>query len=126
VPVGRNVERISVVVHRGKQILVQDFSRLTPGEEFRDSIAKARRHIAGQPPKSVLSLFDATGARYDTEVVGALKVYARDNEPHIKASAVVGIEGLLRIGLTVVAGFSGRTFKTFKDRASAMDWLVEQ
>jgi hypothetical protein len=39
---------------------------------------------------------------------------------------VVGIEGLLNIALTAVSKFSGRTFKTFKDRPSAMDWLVEQ
>ena len=118
--------RVSFAEHRGKQIIVMDFSRLRPGDEFRASIAEARAWIAGQPKKSILSIFDASGAVYNLEVVNVLKGFTQHNEPFMKASAVVGVEGLLSIALTAVSKFSGRTFKTFKDRPSAMDWLVEQ
>lgn len=120
------MSRISVVEHRGKQIMVMDFSHLRPGDEFLASVAEAEAWIASHPPKSVLSIFDATGAVYNMEVVNVLKHFTKHNEPFMKASTVVGIEGLLNLGLAAVSKFSGRTFKTFKDRQSAMDWLVEQ
>jgi hypothetical protein len=44
----------------------------------------------------------------------------------VRASAVLGIEGVLSIALVAISRFSGRVFKTFTDRQAAMDWLVEQ
>jgi hypothetical protein len=120
------VGRISVVEHQGKRILLMDFSGLRPGEEFERGIAEAKGYIASQPAKSVRSVFDATGAVYNAAVLGALKDFTVHNEPYMRASAVVGVQGLLSVALVAVSTFSGRTFQTFPDRRSAMDWLVEQ
>jgi len=120
------MSRISVVTHKGKPVLVQDFSGLRAGIEFQESIAEAKRFMAGQPPKSVLSVFDATGTVYNVETLAAMKDFAKHNEPYVKASAVVGVEGIKNIALVAVSRFSGRTFGSFKDRAAAMDWVVEQ
>lgn len=117
--------RISVVEHQGKRILVQDFSGLRPGDEYRRSLEEARAYIASQEKASVLSLFDATGTMYDTAIIADLKHFTTHNKPYMRASAVVGVEGLLSVALMAVSRFSGRVFKTFKDRASAMDWLAE-
>jgi len=118
--------RISTVEHKGKRILIQDFSGLRAGGELDRTIAEAKAYIAGQPAKSVLSVFDATNAVYNTAVLTALKEFTKHNEPYMKASAVVGVEGILSIAVMAVSRFSGRTFKGCKDRQSAMDWLVEQ
>jgi hypothetical protein len=120
------MDRISFVEHRGKQILVMDFSHLRPGEQFLAGIAAAKAWIASQPAKSVLSVFDASHAVYNIGVVNVLKDFAQHNEPYMRASTVVGVEGLLHIALTAVSKFSGRTFKVCDDRQSALDWLVEQ
>lgn len=120
------MSRVSFVEHRGKTIVVMDFSNLRPGDEFFSGILEAKAWFASQPAKSALSVFDATGAVYNMEVVNVLKAFTKHNEPFVKASTVVGVEGLLNLALTAVSKFSGRTFKTFKDRPSAMDWLVEQ
>jgi hypothetical protein len=118
--------RINVVDHKGKRILVQDFSGVRAGEEFERTIAEAKAYIASQPGKSILSVFDATKAVYNTAVLTALKDFTKHNEPYMKASAVVGVEGILSIALLAVSKFSGRTFKSFSDRQAAMDWLVDQ
>jgi hypothetical protein len=120
------MSRISFVEHRGKKIIVMDFTNLRPGDEFVSGIAEAKAWFASQPPKSALSLLDATGAIYNMDVIGVLKDFAKHNEPYVKASSIVGVEGLLNIGLMAVSKFTGRTFQTFKDHPSAMDWLVEQ
>lgn len=118
--------RIGTVVHKGKTILVQDFAGLGWGEEFTGAVDEAKRYIAAQPPKSVLSVFDATHAHYNADVLAALKDFAKHNEPYIRASTVVGVEGILSIALMAVSRFSGRTLKPCRDRLTAMDWLVEQ
>jgi hypothetical protein len=120
------MSRIGVVEHRGQQILVMDFSHLRPGDQFLAGIAEAKAWIASRPPKSVLSIFDVSHAVYNVDVVNVLKDFTKHNGPYMRASTVVGVEGLLNVALTAVAKFSGRTFKTFDDRQSAMDWLVEQ
>jgi hypothetical protein len=120
------MDRIHVVHHKGKQILIQDFTGVTPGEEFRATLEAARTFISGQPPKSILSVFDGTGRHYNVEVLSALKDFAKHNEPYIKASSIVGAEGIMNIALMGVVRFTGRVFKAFKDRQSATDWLVEQ
>jgi hypothetical protein len=120
------MDRIQVVQHKGKQVLIQDFTGATPGEEFRATLEAAKTYIASQPPKSILSVFDGTGSRYNVEVLSALKDFAKHNEPYMKASSIVGMKGILSIALMGVARFTGRVFKTFEDRQSAMDWLVEQ
>ena len=117
---------ISEVEHQGKRILIQDFANMRPGEEFQQGIAEATVFIAAQLPKSVLSVFDVTQAFYDAEVLVTLKEFTKHNEPYIKASAVVGVAGVAAIAVMAVSRFSGRTFKTFDDRVSAMDWLVAQ
>ena len=120
------MSRISFVEHLGKKIIVMDFSHLRPGDEFISGILEAKEWFASQPAKSALSIFDATGAAYNMQFINVLKAFTKHNEPFIKASTVIGVEGILNLALTAVAKFSGRTFKTFKDRPSAMDWLAGQ
>jgi len=120
------MERVAFIAHRGKQVLVEDFSGMCPGEEFEAAIREARALIEAQPGKSVLACVDVAGARFDAETIGTLKDFTARNAPWVKAAAVVGIEGLLSVALSAISRFSGRTFRTFKDRTSALDWLVEQ
>lgn len=118
--------RISFITHQNKRILLEDFTRFKPGDEFYRTLAEAKRMIHAEPEKSVLALFDATGANFDQEVVNAVKDFTVSNEPYIKAAAVVGITGLLKIALLAVKTFSGRDFKVFDTREDAMEWLVTQ
>ena len=95
------MERVRFVQHKGKNILLEDFSGLAPGKELMETIDVARKTIASQPPKSVLAVMDATNAHYDNEALGALKEFVKANTPHVKASSVVGITGLLGKKVTI-------------------------
>lgn len=118
--------RVKFVQYKGISILIEDFSNLYPGKEFLDTIAAARALIASQPPKSVLALLDATSAHYDTEILAAMKGFVKANGPYIKCAVVVGISGLANIALTTLTNVSGRSFRTFSDRQSAMEYLIRQ
>ena len=120
------MQRVNFTQYKGKKILIEDFSGLTPGEEFLQTMQKAQDIIASNPEKSVLAVFDATQARFNNEMLTGMKNFTKANLPYIKASAVVGIEGLLNVALTSISKFSGREFKSFKTREEAMDWLISQ
>jgi hypothetical protein len=120
------MERIGFIDYEGKQILLEDFSELKPGEEFIQTIAMAKQMIASQPPKSVLALMDATNARFNTEALSLLSDFVKSNTPYIKCAVVVGIEGLLKVALSTISQISGRAFHTFSNREEAKKFLSQQ
>ncbi len=120
------MERITFIEYGGRNILIEDFSGLRPGEEFRVCLEAAAAIIRSQPPRSVLALVDVSHSTFNAETIGTLKTFTTENEPYVRAAAVVGIEGLLGVALLAVSRFSGRTFGSFPDRPSALDWLIAQ
>ena len=120
------MSRVRFVEHQGKRILIEDFSHLSFGPEFSDTLKTAEKTIRAQPPDSVLAVFDATGVRFNNDMINAVKAFVKGNSPYIKASAVVGVEGLLNVALIGISKFSGRSFKSCNDRSAAMEWLVQQ
>ena len=120
------MERVNFTEYKGKKVLIEDFSNLTATEEFLKTMQKAQEIIASKPEKSVLAVFDATGTRFNNEILTGMKNFTKANEPYIKTSAVVGIEGLLNVALTSISKFSGREFKSFKTREEALEWLISQ
>lgn len=120
------MERVYFTEHKGKKILIEDFSNLKPGDEFFQTISLAKKTIASQPQKSVLAVLNASGASYNTEILNLLKEFVQANTPYVRHATVVGITGLLEIGLTVVTKAAGRPLKSLASVEEAMDWLVEQ
>ncbi len=118
--------RINFINYQGKSILFGDFANLRPGKEFEEAVDEAQSLIAGQPPNSVLAVFDATNAHYDMEVVTRMKEFVQANTPYIRKSAVVGISGLMLIALNTLANVSGRKFPVFETQQAALDYLVEE
>jgi hypothetical protein len=120
------MERVAFSTYKGKNILVEDFTNMSATPEFFEQIKAAQKIIASQPAKSVLAVFDATNTHYNAEMLSTMKEFTKANSPFVKAAAVVGIVGLLKIALTAVGSASGRPFVTFPDRQAAMEWLILQ
>lgn len=55
-----------------------------------------------------------------------MKEFTCKNTPYMKLDAVVGVTGLLQIGLMSIIRVTGRAFKAFPDRKSAIEWLGSQ
>ncbi|PKO03364.1 MAG: hypothetical protein CVU43_02885 [Chloroflexi bacterium HGW-Chloroflexi-5] len=118
------MERVQFVTYKGKKILVEDFSHLNPGSEFKVTLKKAQRMIAAEPKGSVLAVFDASGCSFNSETLSQMKDFTIANAPYVKKATVVGMNGLLQVALTAVSKFSGRDFTSFKTRDEAMDFLA--
>jgi hypothetical protein len=64
--------------------------------------------------------------RYNAEILQAMKELAVHNGPYLKASAIVGMNGLHRIAYQAVSVFSRRRVPAFDSEEAAMDYLVEE
>lgn len=117
------MDRVQLVKHNGQEIVLIDLSQC-PVNELKPALAAASDIIINSPPKSRRVLTDVTEANYNKEVADAMKEFVHNNTPYIKASAVVGAEGVRLILLQTVIFLSRREIKAFADRNQAMDWLA--
>lgn len=120
------MDRIQFINYKGKPVLIEDFSNLTPGKEFFETVSSAQKIITSQPHNSVLAVLDATNSHFDTESLAALKKFVVANSPYIQCSAVVGVTGLLHIAVNALQNVSGRKFKSFPDRDAALEYVISQ
>ncbi len=120
------MDRVYFTEYKGKQILIEDFSKLKPGDEFLKIIAQAQATIAGQPEKSVLALLDASGSSFNKDILATLSSFVQANTPYIRHAAVVGISGILEVALMTVAKAARRPFQTCASVEEAKDWLAAQ
>jgi len=95
----KSADHVGFITHKGKQILLVDFTNCTP-EEVKSVADKARRIITAQPPNSVLVLADFTGAQFSRDAVTRIKG-GDDLRPSLCEAGGVGAyggpaQGLLR------------------------------
>jgi len=117
-------DRIRLITHQGKAILLVDMSHCSAAEVLKIS-RLVPRFVMPEPRGSVLLLADFTGAEFDREAVTSMKESTVFDRPHIKKSAWVGTENLPRIFYEHIKTFSQRELPTFKTREEALDWLVK-
>ena len=110
--------------YKGKTIYYMDFSYVAQASEIRTIMNESIQYIRSQPPESVLSISNITGMRFSNEIKSLFNDFIRENKPFIKASAVVGLNGLQLIfnGLLKV---TGRHINSFSSDTEAKEWLTE-
>lgn len=115
--------RVETLSYKGKQITVVDLSRCPPDETLK-VLPTAKTLIAKSAPKSALVLTDVTEATYNKEVAAAIKDFTDKNSPYVKASAVVGADGVRLILLQTVIMITRREIKACQARQEALEWLA--
>jgi len=117
------VERVLTVEHSGKSIILIDLSKSSP-EETLMVIPEAKTVIRKLAPKSGLVVTDVSGAIYTKDVAEGIKGLVSHNTPYVKASAVVGAEGVALVLLQTVIFLTRRELKSCRTREEAMKWLA--
>ena len=119
------MERVRFIEYKNQRILKLDFSGCNT-EEILVVIKEATGVIRSQPEKSVLTLTKTDRAKFDADVIKAMKEFTKGNEPYVKAAAIVGIQGLQKIILDTVSFFSKREFGVYEDVEEAKEYLLEK
>ena len=116
-------ERIRFIDHRGKRVLLVDFSNC-PANEVEEIARRVPDYITVQPLGSVLVLTDFTRAVFDRDAVRAVKETAVFDKPFVKKSVLIGTEGLPASFYDELKSYSRRDLLIFKTREEALDWLA--
>ncbi len=118
------MDRIVFLNVHNQQILLADCSDCTPAE-LAAVIDDVPKHVTREPHGSVLLLADFSRSIFNKDTVEHLKVAAVFDRPHLKRSAWVLTENLDKTLYESIRSFSGREIPTFKTRAEALAYLVE-
>ncbi len=117
-------DRIHFVEHKGKQILLLDFSHAT-ASQMQLLLEYTRITVARHGRDSVIILADFEGAEIDHTVAMKIKEVLTLDRPFVKKSAWVGAEHIPHAFMENFHSFSQREIVTFKTRVEALDWLAE-
>jgi hypothetical protein len=116
-------DRIHFIEHKGKQILLSDFSHAN-AHEMQLLLEQLRITVAQHARESLVTLADFTGATVDHAVATKIKEVLTLDRPFVKKTAWVGSESIPNAFMENFQTFSQREIVTFKTREEAMDWLV--
>jgi len=117
--------RVSIVTHKGKRILYFDLSSCK-ATDVAAVVAAAKKVVSAEQPGSVLALTNVINTELSKDTSDIVKDFTAHNKPYVKASAVVGVEGLKKIIYNAVMAFSGRQLSAFATLDQAKDWLATQ
>jgi hypothetical protein len=121
------MERVRIIEHRGRQVVLLDFTGMKDTHESLAEIARAEAFFAQQKPDgSLLTVTDVTGSRYDAAILDGLKKLAAHNKPYVHAAAAVVQTAIHQVALNVAALFSSRKIQAFRSRDEALDWIARQ
>ena len=116
-------DRIHFVEHKGKQILLLDYSHAT-AQQMQLLLEHVRAVVAQHSRESLVTLADFTGTEIDHAVATRIKEVLTLDRPFVKKTAWVGTENIPHAFMENFHTFSQREIATFKTREEAMDWLV--
>jgi len=119
------MERISFITHKGKPIMMIDFSHCE-AKEMMLLLDEVKRTVERHERGSLLTLGDMTGAHIDRAVATRMKEVLVMDRPFVKRSALVGVDSVPHVFYENMKSFSKRELTSFKTREEAMDWLVSE
>jgi hypothetical protein len=110
--------------HKGKQILVNDYSGMNTSD-LTFLIMENKRRYGKEIKSSILLLVDVTGSPFDSAVISAMQDIAKDIKPKIKKSAVIGVTGLKAVVLKTINRFSSLGIVPFNTQEEALESLIK-
>lgn len=120
------MERVNFWKHNDKMIIFFDFSGCRE-DVFFTTLEHSRNVVRTLKKDTLLTLVDVTNTESNDRTNNAIKAFANENRPYVKAGAVVGVSGLKKLIFQMVMKFTGRkNLKLFDTVQDAKDWLTSQ
>lgn len=113
----------SKVTHRGKTIIVHDYTNLA-GDIFLNAIESNTALSLKDPGAERLLLLDFTNAVIDKSAVKAFKKMAVNAPTRVSKGAIIGVSGIQHFFVSTVSKFAQIPIEVFDTRDAALKWLV--
>ena len=120
------MERVRFITHKGKKVLLVDYSNLRDEAELLQIIEQREFMIDQQPKNSVLVVINVTGAKWSKDVLTRAKEANVYEGPYVRRAALVGVADYQKAAIAAIAMFSQRHWEKFDTLAEALDWIVSE
>lgn len=115
-----------IIEEKGVKIYNLDFSNISNHDQIKKTIQECEKFIRSQPKESLLTLTNVEGMRFNSEIKEKFTAFVQGNKPYVKASAVVGLNGLIQILYNGMVKITGRNLKAFKTKDEAIEYLISK
>lgn len=116
-------DRIKRIEHKGKRIFSLDYSNMS-AEKLPDMFEEIKKAIVNEPPKSVLCLVCLDNLHFSTKTLSLFNKLTEEIKPYDKATAVLGVKGLIKVMYDGYSKLAKQQVKTFENKNEALDWLA--
>jgi hypothetical protein len=121
------MSEVQFITHKGRQILLMDFTVVRSTSELKTSIEEIKKFVALHRQHSLLVLADFTGLKIDGERTRIVKDMAGHNRPYIRFIALVGLGPIRSMAFRIMLRLTGKSnHKVFGNRNKGLDWLTEK
>jgi hypothetical protein len=113
-----------IIKYKGKEVLYLNFTNLRKNNHIKSLESLGGEYIRQQELNSVLVLTNMENMYFDLDIRKHFIKVVKENEPYVRASAVIGLYGLISFMYDGFIKLSGRNIKQFKTRKEAMEYLI--
>ena len=118
------MERVTKIFHKGKEIIFVDYSNVKIESEM-IAIIRVHKDLVLKDNKKYLFCADYTGSYTPAEYMKEANKFLNDTKHLALKGAFIGVTGAKNILLTGIIKLFGMNFKSFDNKNSALDYLVE-
>jgi hypothetical protein len=122
--VGQQARTPRIIEYKGIQIVYLDYSNIKKIDDIFSFLDKAGAFIRSHQPNSIYTLTNLEGMHFNNEIFNRFIAYVKANNPHVKASAVVGMGGMMQIFYNTFTKVTGRNVRAFSSDIEAKEYLV--
>lgn len=115
-----------IINYKGKNIVYIDLSGMKNQEEIMQLEKEGSDLIRQHPLNSVLTLTNMDGMYFNNTLKNYFESLVKLNAPHVKAGAVIGMNGLISIMYNAFVSMTGRNIKSLKNKEEALEYLFSQ
>lgn len=116
-------DRVKWIEHKGKRILYEDYSNMST-EQAIQLLAEVNKVEEKEPVGSILSISNYTDFHFSINYVNAINTASKTNTKYYKASAFLGVTGLVKVMFDTASKFAKQELKIINDKNQALDWLA--
>jgi len=117
------MDRIKIIQHKGKEILLLDLSNCKTDETL-VIIKEFKKIVSGYPEHSLLTITDVSGFVLSTDIIDDLKELILYDELYVKVGAIVGLSNVQRAVYNTIMMFTNRKIELFNSIDEAKEYIT--
>lgn len=118
------MKKPQIIHHKGAEIIYLDFSNMKGESDIIRLEDEGARLIQKHAFNTALTLTNMDGMYFNNTIRTHFIQRVQENTPHVKASAVIGLNGLIAMMYNSFVVLSRRNVKQFRKKEEALDYLA--